>query len=415
MKSFLPLLLSAILFSSIANATKREVLFIGNSYTAGMTQVLQQLAQNLGDTLVVTEISPGGYTLQAHSTDMTTLNAIKQAKWDIVVLQEQSQRPSFSPTQVASDVYPYAKTLDGLIKQNHACTETMFYMTWGRKNGDAANCQFYPPICTYAGMQQRLRESYIEMAKDNNGVVAPVGATWKMLRDSVASIDLYQPDESHPSAAGTYLTACVFYASIFHKSPEGSTYYGGLSANDAQKIQYYTKKVTLDSLNHWQQHGDYTYANFIHTIGANNTVTFQNTSIKATNNAWAFGDGNNSTQTSPTHMYATKSKFAVTLTASNSCFSERKTDTVTLGTVNINQIHTEHSSIKIANVKAGIIQIIAPDYIGSTLSIFTIDGRKVIEKIMSKKEETIQLEPNIYIYSISQNGKLIQQGKLSSL
>ena len=48
-------------------------------------------------------------------------------------------------------------------------------MTWGRKNGDASNCSAYPPICTYEGMQQRLRESYMEMASANQGRVSPVG------------------------------------------------------------------------------------------------------------------------------------------------------------------------------------------------------------------------------------------------
>ena len=79
-----------------------------------------------------------------------------------MVLQAQSQEPSFSPGQVTNDTYPYAEILVDSIEQIFSCTEPLFFMTWGRKYGDQQNCQFYPPICTYAGMQQRLRESYVK-------------------------------------------------------------------------------------------------------------------------------------------------------------------------------------------------------------------------------------------------------------
>ena len=32
---------------------------------------------------------------------------------------------------------------------------------------------------------------------------------------------LHQPDKSHPSPKGSYLAACVFYATLFDKSPVG--------------------------------------------------------------------------------------------------------------------------------------------------------------------------------------------------
>ncbi len=408
-------LLSIMCLSSITClAQKRNVLFIGNSYTAGMPNVLQQLAQDLGDTLTYTEVSPGGSTFQGHSTDPATLNAIKQSKWDIVVLQEQSQRPSFSPGQVASDTYPYAKILVDSINSNHSCTETMFYMTWGRKNGDAANCPFYPPVCTYEGMQKRLRESYLEMAKDNKGVVSPVGAAWKVVRDSVPSIDLYQADESHPSAAGTYLTACVFYASIFHKSPEGSSYTGGLSATDAQKIQYFAKKVVIDSIGSWVQDGDYPYTGFGYNVSGN-TVTFQNNSLKAAQYSWNFGDGNNSTQTAPMHTYTSNGKYAVTLTASNSCFSESKTDSVTIGPVSVTNIKNKESNIQIATLGYGKIQVTAPQHIGKDLTIYSIDGRKVKTMELQQESIIIELPAGNYIYTVSDNNSLVQKGKMSVL
>jgi len=57
-------------------------------------------------------------------------------------------------------------------------------MTWGRKNGDAGNGAFHPPICTYEGMQQKLRERYMQMTTDNNANTSPAGVAWKTVRDS---------------------------------------------------------------------------------------------------------------------------------------------------------------------------------------------------------------------------------------
>ena len=85
------------------------------------------------------------------------------------------RNPRFPPSQVANDVYPYAQQLTDSIRRNTSCGTPLFFMTWGRKNGDASNCAAYPPICTYEGMQQRLRESYMEMAFTNQGRVSPVG------------------------------------------------------------------------------------------------------------------------------------------------------------------------------------------------------------------------------------------------
>ena len=90
------------------------------------------------------------------------MSKINAASWDFVVLQEQSQIPSFPPSQVASDCFPYASILVDSIKSANPCAEPVFFMTWGRENGDQNNCINYPPLCTYGGMQARLRESYIK-------------------------------------------------------------------------------------------------------------------------------------------------------------------------------------------------------------------------------------------------------------
>lgn len=410
------LLAFAVLIASNIQATTRKVLFIGNSYvyTNDLPNVLKQMAASLGDTLIFDQHTPGGWTFENHRSDATTINKIFSQKWDIVILQEQSQRPAFSPAQVAKDTYKPAYSLDSMIRINNACTETMFFMTWGRKNGDASNCVLYPPICTYEGMQQRLRDSYMQMTQDNNAVVAPVGAAWKQMRDSFPSVDLYVPDESHPSASGTYLAACVFYASIFHKNPMQTTFNNGLSTTDANNIKRIANRVTLDSFSKWNMYGNYTYANFTKSV-AGKTATFTNTSVYNTNNYWTFGNGNTSTVASPAHTYATNGKYLVTLTASNSCFTETKKDSITIGAVNISQIEKDAAMLTANAAGNNSIFLQNAASIPYRYLITDITGKAIIDNnIAAASNTSIQLDiAGIYIISFYNKQERIKQQKIA--
>jgi hypothetical protein len=410
-------MVSLLLVTNIpqALATKRKVLFIGNSYiyTNNMPQLLQQLATSMKDTLEYDQNTPGGYTLELHSTDATTINKIYAQNWDVVLVQEQSQRPAFDPSQVQTDTYPYARKIDSMINDNYACSETLFMMTWGYKNGDAGNCPFYPPICTYGGMQNRLRESYLEMADNNNANTAPVGAAWKMVRDSFPTIDLYSPDNSHPSLHGSYLEACVLYASMFHKNPLGSSYIAGLPAADAEKLQRIAGRIVLDSIGHWQQHGNYAFSRYSYTKAAN-TVTFQNKSQKATTYYWNFGDGTNSTSTTPpAKTYTANGKYAVSLTASNSCHTESYIDTITIGPVNVTAKDLSASVQILQHMGGQVVMKFPVSHKFTELLVLDMSGRKVIHQFISLYSQVkLQLHPGVYTYLLK-GDKEVASGKLS--
>ena len=129
MKTLNPLLIAALtFFISSSFAQTKNVLFLGNSYTGvnNLPLLTYNLALSLGDTINYDSNTPGGYTYEGHSTNATSLAKIAQGNWDFVVLQEQSQKPSFPPSQVATEVYPYAQVLVDSIKSANACTEPFF-------------------------------------------------------------------------------------------------------------------------------------------------------------------------------------------------------------------------------------------------------------------------------------------------
>lgn len=314
--------LCLILLVSNLHAVTKRVLFIGNSYVSvnDLPNTFKNLSVSLGDSVFVDSYSPGGYTFLQHSQDANVIAKLQNGGWDIVVLQAQSQEPSFPPAQVAADTYPYAAKLDSLIHHFNPCAETMFYMTWGKKNGDAGNCASYPVICTYGGVAMRLRESYLEMTQDNDASCAPVGVAWDRIINSQPSIELFASDGSHPNANGTYLTACTFYSSIFHKSSAGASYVlSGVTATDATLFQNTANQTVMDSLENWQQYGSLPRAQFS-VSNVQNQFSFTNQSLRSSQYSWDFGDGSAlSTQTSPSHTYTSIGVFTVKLIALNVC------------------------------------------------------------------------------------------------
>ena len=323
-------LISCLLLINLQAQSIRKVLFIGNSYTQvnDLPQMIADIAHSAGDSLFYDSNTPGGYTFQLHSTNSVTLAKINSEKWDFVVLQEQSQLPSFPPSQVLTDVYPYADSLNAKIKKNDSCTITIFYMTWGRKNGDQANCAAYPPLCTYLGMQQRLKESYLEMANTLNAEVCPAGIAWKHLRQSNPAIELYQADESHPTVNGTYLVACTFYASIFHKSSFGTFAPAGIAVSVADTIQHTALSAVFDSLATWRIDTLSIKACYTGSNISGNVYQFVNCSQNATDYFWQFGDGATSTDSSPLHTYSISGNYNVMLKAFNDCLRDSLTKSI---------------------------------------------------------------------------------------
>jgi hypothetical protein len=416
MKSFLLFLYCTLHFCNFINGKSYNVLILGNSYVYynNMPNILQEIAWSNGDSLNITSNSPGAYTFNAHTTNATSIALIQQGNWDFVILQGQSQEPSFSPGQVANNTLPYAKKLDSLVAAYNNCAEVLYYMTWGRKNGDASNCAVYPPICTYNGMQQRLRETYLLMAQDNASNVAPVGVVWKRVREVDSSINLYDADESHPSLAGSYLAACTFYTSMFHKALNSSHYISpGVSGAQASIIHAASNFIVLDSIENWQQYGGIPNANF--SISGTNNITFTNLSKRNTTSFWDFGNGNtsNSNASTVTQNYLSTGAYNAILKVENAC---GKSDTafikinVSSGTgipiwqASNSNIIVNHQTLEIYN-----------NVFADELKIFSLQGQVIAQYNLVNGAQKINIETfskGIFIYQILKGKSVIKSGKL---
>lgn len=220
------LILSCVCFIfsySIIAQTTKSVLFIGNSYTYShnVPNTIKLIAKSNGDDLIYDQNTPGGYSLDRHKKNTTSLRKIKSKNWDHIILQDQSQTPAYW----FDAFFNGSKSLINIINEAHPCVNTtIFFMTWGREHD-------------YEPMQKLTTNNYNKVAKIFGTEVAPVGVAWKKVREEKDPVKLYSGDGSHQSFAGTYLAACVFYATIFDKSPIGISYKGSLSDADAKYLQ----------------------------------------------------------------------------------------------------------------------------------------------------------------------------------
>lgn len=315
MKNIILVLVFLLGIKVVGQNQTRKVLFLGNSYTYvnDLPQIVSQLATNTGDVLIYDSNLIGGYTLQDHYSSSVSLNKILSNDWDYIVLQEQSQRPSFPVASAFANAFFALKTH---IKQNKPCAQVTSFMTWGHENGDIQNCPTNPAVCTYLGMQNLLTERYMDVSDVSESEVTPVGVVWKFIRENHPSINLYQSDGSHPSVAGSYLAACCFYTSLFRKNPALITDNYGLDVTTASILRNAVKTLVYDELQDWYIGKYVPYSNFTYAIGngTNEIVINTNTSMYQDSYLWDFGDGATSTTALPTHSYAADGTYTIKLT-----------------------------------------------------------------------------------------------------
>jgi hypothetical protein len=215
--------------------------------------MIYNIAQSMGDTLIRDQSTPGGYSLEKHTTNATTINKIKQGNWNVVILQEGAGVFMNNPH---SYNLAFARNLNQLIKNYNPGCSTLVFVTWGRKYGCCPalpcneNAYSMMPECTYRGQDSVINKFSMMIADSLQAPISPVGAIWRYLIKNNPGIELYNADLNHPSPAGTYAAACCFYTVLFKKDPETIPYDAGVK--EAGIIKKAVKLIVYDSLAKWR-------------------------------------------------------------------------------------------------------------------------------------------------------------------
>lgn len=181
-----------------------RILMLGNSFTFyhDMPKILAQMLD-----AEVTAHTRGGARLAEQLNPETemgakTLAALKNEKWDYVVLQEQSNAPIFTKKSFHASVEKLTKLIRG------AGAVPVLYATWAyRENTEKLSST----NLSYDEMDEGLFDSYHEAAEQNGTLIADVGKAFTAMRSVV---NLYEDDDYHPSEAGSTLAAATIAQAI---------------------------------------------------------------------------------------------------------------------------------------------------------------------------------------------------------
>jgi hypothetical protein len=222
-----------------------RILFVGNSLTSvnNLPRMLQALveADGGGRQLHYGESLDGGATLEIQWNGVLAKKLLRAQDWDFVVLQEQGTRPYEQPASMLK----FVKLFDKEIVDRKAIP--LLYLTFARKTSPES--------------QPKVDKAYYDAAKKVGAEVAPVGPAWTQAMKDLPKLEFYAVDDIHPSPAGTYLAACVFYATVFNKSPvglprkisekQGNQVLVDLDEKTARALQEIAWQITNDQRGNW--------------------------------------------------------------------------------------------------------------------------------------------------------------------
>jgi len=259
MKGFLNILFFVVLmnlFFYSSNSYGRDVetfvLFLGNSNVRynNLPKLFEDLSINSNKNVFVDSYAMDGMQLADHLTDPDALNKISERQWDYVVLIGGSMRAAYPDSFIQKPVKQALADLKNLITENNDSAKTIYCMPWAYEDGMKWLVGWTDD---YKEMQQKIYSNTLRLKSDIDFWIAPVGWAWFMvLKENDYPLHfLHREDWSHPTLDGSYLAACVIFATLFQESCSGNLFYSDLSSELAQSYQETASKIVLDDLVLW--------------------------------------------------------------------------------------------------------------------------------------------------------------------
>ena len=199
-----------------------NILFIGNSYTyfSDLPALFSSLCATNGQEVRVDSVTCGGRRLYENLNEFLNdfnlddeyskkiSELVEENEYDVLFLQEQSCLPILNPQMFFAGVVGLSTVI--------GAWRTILYATWGRADGSDTLTHYG---WTRESMTKGLYDAYCQAAEIAHAEVSPVGLCFAKIVESHPEIDLYDPDKSHPSYAGTCVAALSHYKTVFGEMP----------------------------------------------------------------------------------------------------------------------------------------------------------------------------------------------------
>lgn len=192
-----------------------SVLFVGDSltYVNNLPALYSAIARSKGLCVTAAMVASGGESLKDHWASGDVVKALRLHRWSFVVLQDQT---TFGEVYLvnghprvrsASEFFTYGSKLVATVRSAGAVP--ILFLPWTPRNMDPRDTDF-------------VRWAYESFGRKQQIAIVPVGYAWKQASKNVRLPSPYLSDGTHPTAAGSYLTAALFVASLNKGNPEGA-------------------------------------------------------------------------------------------------------------------------------------------------------------------------------------------------
>lgn len=209
-------LAGATQISSTSTKTCTSVLFVGDSvtYVNNLPALVSKIAESKNRCMIASMVASGGESLRDHWLSGDVDHALNTRHWQYVVFQDQS---TFGEVYLvngqyrvhdATGLFTYGHRLFAMVRR-YGGTPIVF-LPWTTRSAEARDAQY-------------VRWAYVKFANDEHALLVPAMDAWAMAQRELPDVNIFLPDGIHPTAAGSYLTAALFYAAIAKASPVGAT------------------------------------------------------------------------------------------------------------------------------------------------------------------------------------------------
>ncbi len=198
-----------------------RILFVGNSYTYYNNSLHSHLHRMLeaaepGAQRTLRAMTLSSARLAEHAGGLAQL--VTEGRWDAVVMQGQSREP------INSERKTFRKAARAFAKHIRGTgAEPVFFMTWANAGRPE--------------MTAELDEAYTDIGNQLEALVVPVGLAFARVSAERPALALRTDDGRHPTMAGTYLAAAVFYRALYPDLPVQVGYAATLDAETAAYLQ----------------------------------------------------------------------------------------------------------------------------------------------------------------------------------
>lgn len=295
-----------------ATARPLKILFVGNSitYYNDMPQTFRDIANDKGDSVLLTVYAPGGTGFQHHSIDPQVYNHLRTGGWDVIILQPGSNESvGVPPTQARETTLAQARILIDSALHYSPCSRIMFYEisygVWGTGTDQVAQ---------YNTTMNEIRNTNNYLSDSTSKSFVPAGEVLRHVwNQNPAQLLWGSAGDIHPNARGSYLISCTFYSAIFNKPSYGSPIIPGMVAGEAAYYQQTADSIVLNHTSSWRIDTNWHKAKFQYA-GVGLSATFTNTTVNADSVKWEI-EGQISSANVADHVFSAPGIYPVKMIA----------------------------------------------------------------------------------------------------